>query len=221
MTVLRLAMASFVLLSLLSLPAAAQEKEKSEEWIQLFNGKDLDDWHVKIRGYKLDDNFGNTFRVEDGLLKVRYDAYDKFDARFGHIFYKKPFSNYRLRVEYRFVDEQVPGGPGWAFRNSGLMLHGESPETMAVDQDFPASIEEQLLGGKGTGTRTTANLCTPGTNVVMDDLLVLRHCTNSKSKTYHGDQWVTVEVEVFGRVVICVFIVGEVVIFYFVSHLDV
>ncbi|QDU38668.1 hypothetical protein Mal4_29980 [Maioricimonas rarisocia] len=220
MTVLRLALASFVLLSLLALPVPAQETESSGKWIQLFNGKNLDDWQIKIRGYELGDNFGDTFRIEDGLLKVRYDAYDNFDARFGHIFYKQPFSHYRLRVEYRFVHDQVPGGPGWAFRNSGLMLHGESPETMAVDQDFPASIEVQLLGGGGTGSRTTANLCTPGTNVVMDDKLVLRHCTSSKSKTYHGDQWVTVEIEVRGSEVIRHVIDGDVVLEYQKPQLD-
>ena len=121
------------------------------EWIQLFNGKDLDGWKVKITGYELGDNFGDTFRVEDGLLKVAYDKYDRFDGKFGHIFYEKPFSHYVLRVEYRFVGDQTPGGPGWAFRNSGLMMHGQSPESMGKNQEFPVSIEVQLLGGRAEG----------------------------------------------------------------------
>jgi hypothetical protein len=190
------------------------------EWTQLFNGKNLDGWHVKIKGYELDDNFGNTFRVEDGILKVAYDKYEKFDRKFGHIFYEKPFSNYVIRVEYRFVGEQVPGGPGWAIRNSGIMVHGQLAESMRKDQDFPVSIEVQLLGGNGKDKRTTGNLCTPGTNVVMDGELITRHCTSSKSKTYHGDQWVTAEVEVRGNKSIKHIINGETVFEYANPQLD-
>jgi len=167
-------------------------------WIPLFNGKDLTGWKVKIAGYELGENFGETFRVEDGVLKVCYDKYDTFGGRFGHLFYEKPFSSYILRVEYRFVGQQCPGGPGWAFRNSGIMIHGQSPESMKKDQKFPVSIEVQLLGGSGRGERPTANVCSPGTNYVMDGQLVTQHCRSSSSKTFHGDQWVTVEVEVHG-----------------------
>lgn len=196
-------------------PAADQEK-----WIPLFNGKNLDGWTPKIRGYELGDNFGDTFRVEDGLLKVGYDGYDKYDEKFGHLFYKDSFSHYRLRVEYRFVGEQCTGGPGWAVRNSGAMLHGQDPKTMTKDQKFPVSIEVQFLGGNGKDPRTTANLCTPGTHVVMNGKLFTPHCTSSKSKTYHGDQWVTVEIEVRGNKVMKHIIDGEVVLEYTEPQLD-
>ncbi|MGE0376365.1 MAG: DUF1080 domain-containing protein [Planctomycetaceae bacterium] len=199
---------------------SAERRPERGEWIALFNGQNLEGWTPKIQGYESGVNFGNTFRVEDGVLKVGYEAYDAFDRRFGHLFYKQPFSDYRLRVEYRFVGQQVPGGPGWAFRNSGIMVHGESPDSMAVDQDFPVSIEVQLLGGNGAEPRTTANLCTPGTNVVMDGELITRHCTNSSSATYHGDQWVTVEVEVRGHDVIRHMIDGVVVLEYQRPQLD-
>jgi len=199
---------------------SAQENPRAGEWIQLFNGQNMEGWKVKIRGYDLNDNWGNTFRVEDGLLKVAYDQYEKFDGKFGHIFYQTPFTNYLLRAEYRFVGEQTPGGPGWAFRNSGLMLHSPAPENMEKNQDFPVSIEVQLLGGGGTGQRSTANLCTPGTHVVMGEKLITQHCTNSKSKTYHGDQWVTVEVEVHGNGTIKHIIEGETVLEYSHPQLD-
>jgi 3-keto-disaccharide hydrolase len=199
------------LLFLIALSAFAQTPQ---DWIQLFNGKNLDGWTPKITGYALGDNFGDTFRVEDGVLKVAYDKYDKFNNRFGHLFYKDKFSYYRLVVEYRFTGEQCPGGPGWALRNSGAMLHGQAPNTMGKDQDFPISIEVQLLGGSGTGTRTTANLCTPGTNVVMNDKLFTTHCVNSKSRTYHGEQWVRVEMEVHGSGNVKHIIDGETVLAY-------
>lgn len=205
---------------LLTLSLGVGSTAFAEDWAPLFNGKDLEGWTPKIRYSALGENYGNTFRVEDGLLKVRYDEYEKFDERFGHLFYREPLSHYRLRVEYRFVGDQAPGGPGWAIRNSGVMIHGEAPETMAKDQDFPASIEVQLLGGAATGERTNANLCTPGTNVVMDGKLVTRHCTSSKSKTYRGDEWVTVEVEVRGDKVIKHIIDGEVVLSYEEPQLD-
>jgi hypothetical protein len=201
-------------------PATKKDEESGEKWIQLFNGKDLTGWTPKIRYHELGDNFGDTFRVENGVLKVSYDKYDQFGEKFGHLFYKDTFSHYRIRVEYRFVGEQCPGGPGWATRNSGIMVHGESPETMSKDQDFPASIEVQLLGGLGKGKRTTANLCTPGTNVVMFGRLFTPHCTNSKSETFDGDQWVTCEVEVRGSKSIKHFINGEEVLSYSEPQLD-
>jgi hypothetical protein len=189
-------------------------------WIALFNGRDLDGWTPKVRGFPLGDNHLDTFRVEDGLLKVRYDKYAKFDEKFGHLFYRQPCSNYRLRVEYRFVGEQCPGGPAWAFRNSGAMLHGQDPRTMDLDQSFPVSIEVQFLGGNGKDPRSTANLCTPGTNVVIKGELVTRHCTNSASKTFHGDGWVVVEVEVRAGKGFRHFVNGEFVMEYNAPQLD-
>lgn len=202
----------------------AAEKEAAGEWIPLFNGKNLDGWIPKIRYHELGENFQDTFRVEDGILKVSYSNYKNYNndsgPLFGHLFYKEPFSNYRLRVEYRFVGDQCPGGPGWALRNSGVMIHGEAPGTMAKDQDFPASIEVQLLGGNGTAARSTANLCTPGTNVVMDGKLITQHCNNSKSDTFHGDQWVTCEIEAHGNKLIRHFINGKMVLEYNQPQLD-
>ena len=178
---------------------AAPNDPKREDWIQLFNGKNLDGWTPKFAKHDLGENFNDTFRVENGLLEVRYDKWTKFDGEFGHLFYKDAFSYYRIAAEYRFVGQQVNGGPDWAVRNNGLMLQSPDPKTMMKDQDFPISIEVQLLGGLSDGKpRTTANLCTPGSNVVMNGKLFTPHCVNSKSKTYDGDQWVRVEVEVRG-----------------------
>jgi hypothetical protein len=182
--------------------AAAQEANAATaegSWQELFNGRDLTGWTPKIRGYPLGENYADTFRVTNSVLQVAYDKYDgPFRERFGHLFHARSFSNYMLRIEYRFVGEQVPGGPTWAVRNSGVMLHGQTPDSMLLDQSFPVSVEVQFLGGDGLHSRTTANLCTPGTHVFMNGRLHTAHCTDSRSKTYHGDQWVTVEIEVRG-----------------------
>ena len=196
-------------------------KTQDSEWIQLFNGENLEGWIPKITGFEMGENFGDTFRVQDGILTVCYDQYDEFRGRFGHLFYHEPFSHYILRVEYRFVGEQIPGGPGWAFRNSGIMIHGQTVESMELLQDFPVSVEVQLLGGSGKGERPTANLCTPGTHVEMEGKLVTQHCINSASKTYHGDEWVLVEVHVHGNEVIRHVIEGETVLEYNRPQLDV
>ncbi len=183
-------------------------------WINLFNGKDLKDWTVKIAKHEVGENYANTFRVENGLMKVSYDGYDSFNQQYGHIHYKKPYSYYLLKVEYRFVGEQAKGGEGWATRNSGAMLHGQDPKTMLKDQDFPISIEGQLLGGDGTHERHTSNVCTPGTTVYLNDKLNQIHCLESNSKTFHGDQWVTAEFLVLGDSVIKHIVNKETVLIY-------
>ncbi len=191
-----------------------QNDPAKEDWIQLFNGKDLNNWLPKITGYPLNENYGNTFRVENGVMKVSYDKYTEFGQRFGHIFYRDPFSYYRIRVEYRFTGPQAPKGPAWARRNSGIMVHCQTPQSMTKDQNFPISIEVQLLGGLGEGERSTMNLCTPGTNVVMDGKLVTKHCIQSTSKTYDGDGWVTAEARVLGDSEITHFAEGQEVLRY-------
>lgn len=201
-----------ILLALGLVNCAAQKEANGSTWLQLFNGKDLQDWTIKIKDHPLNDNFGNTFRVEDGVMKVRYDQYDDFKEQYGHIFYKGKFGAYLLVVEYRFVGEQVKGGPGWALRNSGMMLHGQTPESMALEQDFPISLEAQLLGGDGKAERSTCNLCTPGTNVILKDKLFTPHCINSISKTYHGDRWVKAEALVLRDSVIKHIVEGDTVL---------
>jgi len=190
------------------------KSQAQKGWINLFNGKDLKDWTVKIAKHDLNDNYGNTFRVEDGLMKVRYDGYTDFNQQYAHIYYKKPFSSYLIKITYRFVGEQAKGGEGWALRNSGVMLHCQAPETILKDQDFPISIEGQILGGDGEHDRHTSNVCTPGTQIDFQGKLFTQHCLDSKSKTYHGDQWVTAEFLVLGDSVIKHIINKEVVLEY-------
>ena len=199
--------------------SSGQELEKGK-WTSLFNGKDLEGWTPKIRGYPLGENYANTFRVKDGVIQVGYDGYPNFDEKFGHLFYKTKFGSYKLRIEYRFVGDQCKGGPGWAFRNSGVMIYCQDPKSMAKDQDFPVSIEVQFLGGPAAGKRSTGNLCTPGTNIVMDGKLVTTHCINSTSDTLRGDQWVTIEVEAHGNGKISHFVNGKKVIEYEKPQLD-
>ena len=192
---------SILLILLLSISCNEKDKSNSnieENWISLFNGKDLDGWDIKFSGHNLNDNYNNTFQVEDGMIRVVYDEYETFDDKYGHMYYKKPFSYYKIRFDYRFLGEQTPGGESWNVRNSGIMLHSQSAKSNDLHQDFPVSIEIQLLGGLGKGPRTTGNLCTPGTQVVFNDKLDFTHCISSNSKTFDGDRWVHVEAIILG-----------------------
>ena len=201
-------------------PAEKSEEMQKAEWIQLFNGKDLEDWTPKFTGHEAGVNFRDTFRVEDGILKVDYSKWDEFKGEFGHLFYKTPFSNYRLRIEYRFVGDQIKGGPGWARRNNGAMIHGQTVESMKLDQEFPDSIEVQLLGAEGDEKRGTLSICTPGTQLVRKGKLTKAHVIKANGPSYPGDQWVTVEVEVHGDKLIKHIAEGKTVIEYTKPQLD-
>ncbi len=185
------------------------------EWQSIFNGENLDGWTIKFAGQNVGVNYRDTFRVEDGVMRVVYDNYQIFDNAYAHIFYKEKLSHYRLKFDYRFTGKQVPGSETWNIRNSGVMFHSQSPESMYFDQFFPASIEMQLLGGLGDGkSRRTGNICTPGTDFEIHGVLMSKHCYRSSSKTYHGDQWGSAEIEVHGDENIKHFINGELVFEY-------
>ena len=187
---------------------------EGKKWISLFNGKDMDDLTIKVHGYEVGENPGNIFRVENGLLRTSYDQFETFGNHFGHIFFPGSYSNYKFRMEYRFHGEQSANAPAWALRNSGIMAHGQTPQSMGKDQRFPASIEIQLLGGELPVKRTTGNLCTPETHVVYQGELHEKHCTTSSSKTYPWNEWVRIEVHVKGSDEFIHFINGKEVLRY-------
>ena len=191
------------------------EDTAKEEWISMFNGKDLEGWTPKVRGYKIGENYKNTFGVKNGNIRVSYQEYDSFDSKFAHLFYKEKFSHYRLRAQYRMVGEQVAGGPGWAFANNGFMLHCQDPKTMSLDQSFPMSFEFQLLAGKGEGERPTGNLCTPGCHVHIDSKLTTAHCIpDTKGATYPREKWVQIEAVVLGDSIVHHIVEGDTVMTY-------
>lgn len=191
-----------------------QSQAQGKRWVSLFNGENLDGWTTKIKGHQAGVNYKNTFRVNDGVLSVNYDEYDQFNNHFGHIFYKEEFSNYILRLDYRIIGEQLTGGPDWGYKNNGVMVHSQSPSSMGIDQPFPRSIEIQFLSGDTDSPAKTGNLCTPATHVVMNNELITKHCTDSNSKFFSGEDWVSVEIEVRNSQIIRHKINGELVMEY-------
>ncbi len=169
------------------------------KWIPLFNGKDLTGWTIKIAKHPLGENFADTFQIEDGILKVSYDGYDKFDQQYGHLFTNLAYSHYILRMEYRFTGKMMPDAPKYVNLNSGVMIHAQPPQSMRFDQGFPSSLEMQFLADEGKGPRSTGNLCTPGTHVEMDVQLFTQHIAKSSAPTFPAEEWVRAEVEVHGN----------------------
>ena len=195
-------------------------ESKSSDWISLFNGKDLDGWTVKIAGHPVGDNYANTFRVEDGVLKCEYDDYEGFDKRYGHLYSNLAYSHYKLRLEYRFDGRMLPDAPKYVDLNSGVMLHSQSPQSMLLDQGFPASLEMQFLADLGNGKRQTKNVCTPGTDLVYDGKFTKKHIVKSSGPTLPFDQWVAVEMEVHGHDLIIYRVRGTEVLRYTNPTLD-
>ena len=197
--------------------ACAPTSNKNEEWVQLFNGRDINDWVVKIHHYPPGENFGNTFRVKDDMIQVRYDQYGEFNDRFGHLYYKTPFSNFHLSLEYRFTGQLQQGAPEYTLLNSGVMFHSQDPREMPVEQNWPISVEMQFLAGLGDGNpRPTGNMCSPGTDIVYQGKKYDGHCLNSSSKTYSPDEWVKAELIVWGDSLVTHLINGDTVLQY--SH---
>ncbi|MBG9378273.1 DUF1080 domain-containing protein [Panacibacter sp. DH6] len=185
-----------------------------EEWTNLFNGKDFDGWDIKIAGYNLNDNIHNTFTVKDSMIVVDYSGYDKFTTEFGHMYYKTPYTYYKVRLQYQFYGEQLQGGPGYARLNSGIMLHSQAAATLGKDQSFPVSLEMQFLASDSANKVHTGNLCTPGTLVSMNGKPADLHCIDSHSPYYYENDWINAEADVYGDSVIHHIVNGDTVLTY-------
>lgn len=197
----------FVLILLFQLTAEGQpysakgettKTDSPNEWIPIFNGKDLDGWTLKVTGFKCGENPLNGFYVENGILKIDYSNFDKFNGRFGHLFYKEKISSYVLHVEYRFVGEMLPDAPSYCYRNSGVMVHSQSPESMDITQNWPVSVEVQMLGSTDSLKQTTGNICTPGTTVWYKNQPTSEHCISANSKYFYDGEWVNLDIIVDG-----------------------
>ena len=212
---------AFIALAACCVAACAHVPETAEaKWMPIFDGKTLDGWTPKIRGYALGDNYRDTFRIENGAIRVSYDKYDAFGERFGHLFYKRPFKAFQMRMEYRFVDAPLADTPKWAHANSGVMIYSQDPASMAVEQSFPVSVEAQLLGPVEFEPRMNGNMCSPGTNVVMDGKLVTKHCINSTFAATPNGEWVKFEIDVSPTGEVVQKVNGVVAITYSAVQLD-
>jgi len=104
----------YLLFVLSVLSACTSESSKS-----LFNGKNLDGWHIDVPEMDSIPDARNPFIVRDGMLVSLTDAI---------------YKDFRLEVEYRFAGE-----PG----NCGVLVFASTPR--ALYKMFPKSIEVQMM----------------------------------------------------------------------------
>jgi hypothetical protein len=188
-------------------------------WTQLFNGTDFKDWDIKTMGLALNQDPKNTYRIVDSAIEVNYSNYTDWSGEpWSHIGYKvRPFSYYVVRLEYQFFGNQVGGAPGYANENSGIMLHSQSLASMALNQNWPISLEDQLLGPKSTQGPGSGNLCTPGTAVEypkgqFND----NHCINAVANTKaSAPAWVKASAIVLGDSMVVQLIENKPVLTYY------
>lgn len=202
------------------LSATSLRGDSDDGWVSLFNGENLDGWTMKMAGHPLGENYNDTFRVEDGIIKAYYDKYEKFDMQFGHLYTNNVYENYIIRVDYKLPGKVMEDAPSWTNLNSGVMLHTQSPMSMTLEQQFPVSLEGQFLGTGATAGTQTANVCTPGTHIEINGERTHAHIVDSASQLFPGEQWVTFEAEVHGNEEIIYRINGEEVLRYSNPILD-
>lgn len=192
-----------------------ESMEPENKWVDLFNCNNLVGWIPKFNHHEVGENYAKTFRVKDSVIQVNYEDYTSFDERYGHLFYKEPFSSYHLKFDYRFTDQWMEDAPDYAYRNSGVMFHSQAPETILKEQDWPISVEYQMLTDAGDGKpRPTGNMCSPGTEVFFEGEMDPRHCIESSSDTYPIGEWVQAELIVYGDSLIIHKVNGEKVLEY-------
>jgi hypothetical protein len=208
----------FFLLPALVLLGASPAPEA--KWQRIFDGKTLTGWTPKITGRALGEDPLGMFTVHEGAIRVSHKNYTKFEGEFGHLFWKAPLGAYRIRFEYRLFGEPLPGIKVWQNSNSGLMFHAQAPATMRRDQDFPVSLEMQLLGIPRPTAEPSGNLCTPGTTVIFEGKRDPRHCILSSSPLLPVGRWTRAGLEVLPNGEITQSIEGKPVLRFSAAELD-
>ncbi len=92
--------------------------------VQLFNGKNLNNWTFTLKDPKVDPK--TVFTVNNGVIHIKGDP-------FGYMRTKESYSDYKLHVEYRYPDE---------LSNSGIFIHAQGADTIWLK-----CIECQLKAG--------------------------------------------------------------------------
>lgn len=117
---------SFSLIGLSAVLLSCQSAKESKT-INLFNGKDLNGWHIDVPTMDKDSTLQSPFLIRSGMLVSMGEPN-------GHIITDAEYENFKLEVEYRFAG--VPG-------NCGVLVFASTPR--ALYEMFPKSIEVQMM----------------------------------------------------------------------------
>jgi hypothetical protein len=115
-------LATLLIIFILAVPGVnkAQGKVKTgkkaentiSQKIQLFNGKDLDNWVFKLKDPAVDP--ASVFTIKNGVIHIAGNP-------FGYMRTKETYSDYKLHVEWRWPVEAT---------NSGVFIHAQKPDTI-------------------------------------------------------------------------------------------
>jgi hypothetical protein len=144
--------------------AFAAESPDVTHWIPLFNGTNLNGWYVVLRNSKSDDP-DHLVQVENGSVHMYKDVPAGTHQPAGYIVTDKEYSNYHLRLEYKWGDKRFQPRIK-SRRDAGIMYH-----VVGKDGVWPRCIECQIqendVGDIFTvNTRLQASVAPATTNMV-------------------------------------------------------
>jgi hypothetical protein len=99
-------------------------EKSSDEIVQLFNGKDLNNWVFKLKDPSVDP--ATVFTIVNGVIHIEGNPD-------GYMRTKESYSDYRLHVEWRWPSEAT---------NSGVFVHAQPPDSIWL-----RCVECQLKAG--------------------------------------------------------------------------
>jgi hypothetical protein len=133
-------------------------------WTPLFNGTNLDGWYIVLRNSRSDDT-NHLVQIENGMIQMYKDASPGSAQPAGYIVTAKEFSNYHLRLEYKWGEKRFQPRVKTR-RDAGIMYH-----VAGKDGVWPRSVECQIqendVGDIFTvNTRLTSSVDPATTNLV-------------------------------------------------------
>ena len=110
----------------------------NDGWIQLFNGRNLDGWYTFLSKSGQNNDPAGLIRVDNGMIHILGNPVAPGAAEAGYLATNQEFSDYRLRLEYKWGMQRFPPRQEMK-RDNGLLFHLVGP-----DRVWPTCMEFQI-----------------------------------------------------------------------------
>jgi hypothetical protein len=109
-----------------------------QQWADLFNGKDLEGWHIYHKGKE---NF-NGWKVTDGVLV--FDPAERTEAWNADLVTDRQYTSFELELEW-MISEEGNSGVFWGVVEEDQYEHtyDTGPEIQVLDDNWTAYVEER------------------------------------------------------------------------------
>lgn len=123
---------------LISLVILIGSCSSDQQWTYLFNGKDLEGWHIYLKGTE---NF-NGWYVSDGVLV--FDPSNRTEATNADLVSDQQFTSFELQLEW-MISEKGNSGLFWAVIEEEQYEHTYTtgPELQVLDDNWKEYVEER------------------------------------------------------------------------------